>query len=214
MKVWFCWYRNSVLNIKYFNLSDYCVEQTDSNKNRAHTDNHTRVWTHHGCEFSPSESYANKCMKPQFPRVKKKVFVLWIHCWPAGAVRPDSDSWWETVVFWKIWQVAALLTSPESVTLIVRKERKQGHPTTSAPLVPHDTLQHWGRLMTHSVHRGISGIWVSNIKTDFSKACMWYVPNRSYSDLNFLILWVSQTIDFFTADNTWPSVPSASLEIT
>lgn len=71
---------------------------------------------------------------------------------------------------------------PSSVALGVTKDKKQGHPSTGGHLVPLDSLQSQGRLMTHWVHRGIPGILASNTErqhkdmcTHLSKALKWHV---------------------------------------
>lgn len=106
-----------------------------------------------------------------------------MQCRPGGESRPDSDSRRQTVECWDWYDKSLLYSSSMSAALRVRKEKKQGHPGLHLyHLVPHDTLRSRGRLMTHSVHRGISGIWASNrqmqhkdMHTHLSEACMWYV---------------------------------------
>lgn len=73
----------------------------------------------------------------------------------AAQSEPDSDSVQETAD-----GTCPLLTHLPCLQPQVREERRQGAPHLP-PLVPcvaGGTLKSWGRLMTHSVARGIPGI--------------------------------------------------------
>lgn len=197
-----------VQELKVLDLSAYCVEHADRYKDCTHRDNCTGVWTHHEWESSPSESCANKRRKPRFPESGRKLCGVDTMLTRRSA---EARRWLMTgdsCVLGLIWQVTALLTSLMSVASGVWKERKQGHPTTAALLVPHDTLQRRGSLMTHSVHRGISGIWGSN--TTWRHTDMLKAPQQILFRFTFLYssVWVSQTwqqtMDFITAHNSWP----------
>lgn len=222
---------NSLLNIRDFYLSAYCVKQTDSKKDWTHT----QIITHE-CELIVSVSSARLTAMQTYTgnlssRNQEKGLCSVNTVWTEGESKLDSDSWRETVECWKlIWQVTALLISPLSVALRVRKEGKQGHPIHRCHLVLHDTLQSlgvdwWRTQCTEESQASELQIDKCKLKTSLSTrqklVCVRSAnagPDRYYSDLNVVILQVSQTqqqtIGFFAADNTWPDIPSALLETT
>lgn len=174
---------------------------TDSDEDGTHTDNRTGVWTHHEW-VQPVWQLCKQMQETTVPSIRKKVYIVWIqHC------LKEARQWLMTgdsCVCWNWYDKSLLHTLPVSVAVRIRTERKQRHPSTSTHLLLHDTLQHWGRQMTHSALGGIPGIWASNRQTqykDMLQTCQELVcdksvntdPSRYYSDLNFLILLASQT---------------------
>lgn len=194
-----------MLNIGDFNLGVSCVEQTDFNKDRTHTDHRTGVWTHQKCEFSPSDSYTNKHRKPEFPESGRK--FEWCECSadleenPGQTVTHDGRQ----------LSVGTDMTSrcfthpPCLQPWGLERRRNKDTPASTFTIwcltIPFEVGVDWWRTQcTEESQASELQTDKCNIRT-CTHTCQKHVcdmsmntdPSRSYSDLNFLILRVSQT---------------------